>query len=207
MDGELCAYCGKDDSFEELTREHFVPRNLWDDGHRPNGMRTVPTHKSCNRAFSDDDDYFRDVLVFEEGAKDHPEVKRLHDGPIKRKFEKKFGTIKKNLKNIGWYPVVTPAGLYVGHAPGFELKWERVQRFLHKVIKGVYWTVKESPIPQDWLFTIPRPAPNVFDENVKLIESMEPWQSYGDDVFCCRYCFHSGVTGDPPVYAANWNGL
>lgn len=58
-------------------------------------------------------------------------------------------------------------------------------------MKGVYYTVKQTPMPQDWLFRVPRPEPSVFDDHAKLIDSMERWQSFGDDVFCCRYCFHS----------------
>lgn len=78
---------------------------------RPRGLKTVPTHIACNSDVSGDDDYFRDVLAFEEGAKNHPQVQALHDGPIKNKFLHTFGTVKKNLKNVAWYPVVTPAGL------------------------------------------------------------------------------------------------
>lgn len=188
---DLCAYCGKDDSFEQLTQEHFVPKCLWDDGHRPAAMKTIPVHDSCNKSFSNDDDYFRDILVFEEGAKGHPEVARLHQGPIRRKFEKRIGAVRKNLKNLGWYPIYSPGGVYLRDAPGFQMDWPRVRRVLQKIMKGTFYAVKRAPMPQDWLFTIPRPDQKVFDESAKLIESMVPWQSFGDDVFCCRYVFHA----------------
>jgi hypothetical protein len=191
MDAELCAYCGKDESVGPMDDEHFVARCLWDDGHRPADMKTVRTHQSCNNSFSDDDNYFRDVLAFEEGAKAHSEIKRLHEGPIKRKFKKRFGAVKKSLKNVGWYPVHSPGGVYLGHAPCFEMDWSRVQRVLQKIMKVVYCLTQKEPMPHDWLFTIPRPEPRVFDESAQLIASMVPWQSFGDDVFCCRYCIHS----------------
>jgi len=112
MDGELCAYCGKDESFGPMNEEHFVPRCLWVKRSRPRGMKTVPTHVACNSDLSADDEYFRDVIAFEEGAKNHPQIRALHAGPIKNKFLHTFGKVKKDLNNVGWYPVVTPSAMH-----------------------------------------------------------------------------------------------
>ena len=64
---QLCVYCGKDESFGKLTVEHFVPRCLWDK-ERPDGTLTVPAHEQCNKRYSADNDYFRDVLAISDSV-------------------------------------------------------------------------------------------------------------------------------------------
>ncbi len=63
----LCMFCGEDQSKGPMSREHFVPQCLWDMG-LPSLVLTLPAHVSCNQAFSDDNDYFRLVLAYDEGA-------------------------------------------------------------------------------------------------------------------------------------------
>ncbi len=86
MSNELCMFCGKEIDEAELTREHFVPKCLWEKGHRPIKTRTLPAHKSCNSSFSEDNDYFRDVLASEIGAEKNEAARLVQQGSLKRKF-------------------------------------------------------------------------------------------------------------------------
>lgn len=192
MDGELCAYCGKDDSVEPLTREHFVPRGLWD-GERPSLTKTVPVHDSCNRKYSDDNEYFRDVLVMEAGAKKHPEVKKLHSGKIRRKMRRRIGSIKNTLKDLVLVPVVTESGIFVGNAPAFRVDWDRMKRVVNNVMRGIYYTLEKTPLPSAWKVCLLRDEEIDHGNMQDLFGQMVPnWENFGDDVFGCRYW----ITGD-----------
>ncbi|HZZ80875.1 MAG TPA: hypothetical protein VFE62_20400 [Gemmataceae bacterium] len=192
MTSQLCAFCGNDDSDERLTTEHFVPRALWD-GARPPYTRTVPVHDTCNRHFSGDNEYFRDVLVMEDGAKAHPEVQKLLKGKIKRKIHKRPGAIKNALKNLQMREVRTPGGLYLGHAPSFSMDWPRIRRVLQNVMKGIFYSVQNRPLSADTVYQVV-PIESQEDERAladlePLIAQMNPWVGFGDDVFACRYVF------------------
>src|SRR5690349_2054144 len=109
---KLCAYCGKDRSHGQFDMEHFAGKCLWA-GPRPQMTRTVPVHVACNQAAKDDAEYLRDVLVMDDVASWHPEVKRLQ-AMIQRKMKTHFTSVKKTLKGLKVRSVVTPSGLYLG---------------------------------------------------------------------------------------------
>ena len=76
MDGSpLCMFCGGNESLGAMDREHFVPKCLWS-GPRPDKTFVMPVHVACNRKYSDDSEYFRDVLVAQEGIQRHPAAGR-----------------------------------------------------------------------------------------------------------------------------------
>ena len=186
----LCMFCGKDSSFGPMDMEHFVPKCLWA-GPRPTQTRTVPSHKACNSAFSDDNEYFRDTLVFEEGAGKHPEVQKLRKGQIARKFEHRFASIEKVLNGSRIVPIQTSSGLVVGSGPAFRLDRDRVDRVLHNVMKGIFYTVNRKPLPADWNWHVKQIEEiNVVDFEEIFARMTPTWQSFGDDVFLCRYGFN-----------------
>ncbi len=184
---KLCMFCGKDESFGPMSKEHFAFKSLWA-GPRPEGTRTVLAHEHCNTKFSEDNDYVRDILAMEAGAEQHPEVKRLQEGKLKRKLQNRPGAFAKTLKNLRLVPHFTPSGLYVGNAPVFDVDWPRINRVLHNVIKGIYYTAVDEPLPQDCVFgVIPVTDDKTLEYCRPLIDCMVDWQSFRDDVFRCRY--------------------
>ncbi len=187
MSQNLCMFCGREILAEQLTREHFVPKGLWERGQHPNATQTLPAHRECNHAYAADNEYFRDVMLFEDGVDRHPKAKDVQRGAIKRKMEKRPGSISKNLKNLGIRRVHTPAGIDLGKRPVFEVDWPRIERVLRNVLKGVFQVSQKFPLPQHFLVTVGHVG-LIDSEWLKGIESfMCPWQSFGDTVFCCRY--------------------
>src|SRR5579872_5894515 len=185
---ELCMFCGKDDSFGPMTREHFVPRALWD-GPRPTYTKTVPAHATCNSSFSEDNEYFRDVLILQHGADHHSEVQKLYTGKIQRKQRSRRGSLKNTLKDFAYRAVNSTGGVYLGHAPTFSVQWSRMERVLLNVMKGIFYTVREKPMPQDWAIKVAPTTDVALTPMVELIAQMCPWQTFGDDVFMTRYIF------------------
>ncbi|MCL4204732.1 MAG: hypothetical protein KJ000_19790 [Pirellulaceae bacterium] len=191
MSRPMCMFCGGEIESEELTMEHFVPKCLWEKGHRPDKTKTLPAHKDCNNAFSEDNEYFRDVIVMEEGAERHPEGQRVREGAIQRKLNERFGSIVKSLKNLRMRRVYTPTGIYLGNRPTFEVEWERFERVLCNVIKGVFYVARKQPLPRDFIISVSDIRTLDPEWVTRTVSFMVPWQSFGDSAFCCRYVVSS----------------
>lgn len=181
---KLCMFCGGEIDSRELTNEHFVPKGLWEKGRRPLQTKTLPAHKTCNENYSSDNEFFRDVFVLEDGAEKHPEAQRVRHGAVERKFDKQPGSIKKSLKNARLRRIQTPSGIDVGIWPSYIVDMDRVERVLRNVMKGVYYLKQGKPLPQEFKIPIEEFDPN---KHSKIVERMEPWQSFGDTVFRFRY--------------------
>lgn len=192
MPPKLCMFCGDEVHPDQLTKEHFVPQGLWEKGHRPEKMRPLPAHKACNKAFSEDNEYFRDVMIMSVGAHQrHPEVQRLQAGAVHRKFKERFGSIVKTLRNLRMWHIRTPSGLYLGRRPVFEADWQRMKRVLCNIMKGVFYVSQKCPMPHDFIIDVSDVCHVNQEWLEKTVRFMCPWQSFGDTVFCCRYVVSS----------------
>lgn len=190
----LCMFCGEEIDDAELTREHFVPKCLWEKGNRPNETRTLPAHKSCNSSFSEDNDYFRDVLALEMGAEKNAAARLVQQGSLKRKFSKHPGAIRKNLSKTKHVWITLPSGLTI-RSLSYEVDSNKVTRVLWNVTKGIYYTTQGEPLPKDFVLEVVDLA-IVDDEEYKAyvestVKHMVGWQSFGDDAFACRYVVSS----------------
>jgi hypothetical protein len=179
-------FCGKDELFGAMNREHFVPRCLWA-GDRPQHTIVLPAHVTCNAAFSDDNNYFRDILVMDVRSGGHPEAQRVLEGPIQRKFEKRFGQVKQTLKGLTMRPAMTKGGVYIGYQPSFQVDADRFGRVLKNIVKGIVYKVTGHPVRETtvihWWDT-QKLQNGAYDEIIPLLSN---WMSFGDDVFACRY--------------------
>jgi hypothetical protein len=191
---KLCMFCGGDKSLGKMSMEHFVPKALWDQ-ERPQLTKTVPAHKKCNERFAADNEYFRDVLAMEEGAQGHPQVKRLVAGKLLRKIREQPGSIAKAMKNARIAPVITASGLFVGHKPTFEVEWSRLERVLHNIMRGIYYTAKGAPMTADCTFAAIVADDATVIPFLAIIKTMTGWNDFGDDVFRCRYVTNVDTEG------------
>ena len=198
----LCMFCGREIDDIELTQEHFVPKCLWEKGSRPNKTRTLPAHRSCNNSFSEDNDYFRDVLAAEMGAEKNEAARLVQQGSLKRKLSKRPGAIFKNLSNIKHVWVTLPSGLVI-QTLSYEVDSNRIARVLHNVIKGIYYTTQREPLPEGYVLEAVDLA--IVDDKEysgfvqKTVSLMVDWQSFGDDAFACRYV----VSSSKPITKMN----
>jgi hypothetical protein len=191
---KLCMFCGEAIQASEMTREHFVPKCLWEDGSRPSGTRTLPAHKSCNASFSDDNDYFRDVLVTQMGAERNAAANQVQQGSLQRKLSKRPGALLKSLRNLKPVTVTLRSGLII-RTMSYEVDSERISRVLCNVLKGIYYTTQGEPLPTDFVLETVDLA--IVDDTEyrafveKTTSFMCDWQSFGDDAFVCRYVVSS----------------
>lgn len=184
----LCMFCGLDESFGEMDREHFVPSCLWAKGSRAPKMRPLPAHTACNRSSSSDNEYFRDVLVSQASVGSHPEVIRLRAGEMRRKLRNRTGAIVKTYKRLREVPQFTASGIYVGHAPVFEVDWPRMERVLQNIVRGIYYAAVGAPLPADCIIRVISVTTEESATRIRpIVDCMCDWQGFGDDVFACRY--------------------
>lgn len=189
---KLCVYCGKDKSAGKMSMEHFVPQGLWS-GRRPLQTRTVPAHKVCNESYAEDDDYFRLVMVSEDAVRDHPEAKKILEGPVGRLMCARPGQYLRYAKDFAIRPKFTELGLYVGHYGCFPIDYTRIERVLQKIVRGLFYAVTKQILPFDRFIRI-RPVGSILDKEASwFADRMYPWMTFGDDVFSCRYVFSKGL--------------
>jgi hypothetical protein len=185
---KLCVFCGKDDSFGEMDVEHFVPKALWNDN-RPRLTRTVPAHVACNKSNAADNEYFRDVLIVDERI-NHSEVEKLWNGKFKRRLEKRASTVARTFRNLSLRPRHTQSGIFVDMAPAFDVDWTRIKRVLANVMRGIFFTVRNRPLPVDCCYKAMVADEKSLPPYRDLIGTMTSWNDFGDDVFRCRYVFN-----------------
>ena len=141
-----CVYCG---TKGKLTADHIPPKCLFAPP-RPATLITVPSCLRCNRAASQDDEYFKALLALKET--DHPDAKEVRESvlrslarPRSRRFSRNF------LDRVGRVNVHTPAGLYLGKRLSYDVDLERLDRVAARVAKGLFYTLKGKRIPQEYM--------------------------------------------------------
>ncbi len=183
-------YCGKDKSAGKLSSEHFVPKCLWET--KPVKIKTVRAHIPCNKQFSDDNEYFRDMLAFEHHEHVHPELQRIRDIVIKSKMENHVGSLAKSLATAKERPVVTKSGIYLGHQPTVILDTPRINRVLENIVRGLYYHQTDTLLSTATKVRVYWPKELQAPEIQSAIDYMrdKPWHSFGDDAFLCKWVFN-----------------
>jgi hypothetical protein len=200
---KLCMFCAKDEFAGPMNTEHFVPRALWDQ-ERPPLTKTLPAHESCNKKYMADNEYFRDILVFEDCDDPHPEIPKLRAGKISRKIQRRPGSISKTLDRVKLRPVVTRSGIFLGKKPSFVVNTKRMERVLKNVFKGCYYVANKKPLSPTTDVLIASDKLLLAPPIQKLIACLpKAWNHFGDDVFGCRY--RGGEDDDGEFFACLMN--
>src|SRR5215204_1775649 len=126
-----CVYC---DEERRLTRDHVVPKTLFTRPFPPN-LITAPACGRCNGDKAKDDDYLRDWLVCDIYGSQHPTAQKLFNGKVLRSHRRRQSQLTRSIaKNARVQPWYTPAGIYLGDFPMFEMDNQRVQTILERII-------------------------------------------------------------------------
>lgn len=185
-------FCGKGKEAGPLSKEHFVPRGLWG-GIRPPFTKTVPAHVECNGRYAEDNEYFRMVMAQEIGAIGHQEARQVYEGPLVRMANNRPGQLLRQANDFAFRPLTTPMGIYLGYQPTFTIDLRRIERVLQNVVKGMFYSLTEKRLGDDRSILV-WGVGEILDENTRyFVDRMVGWQSFGDDVFMCRYGFAEGM--------------
>lgn len=134
--GTLCIYCGKDESFGPMNMEHYVPKCIWAEK-RPVRTMTAPSHIACNSSFSEDNDYFRTVIAFDDKVRPHREAQRVTAGPVTRMMTKHPKQFLNYAKDYALRPRKTEMGIDLGLQPSFSIDFLRIERVLQNIHRGL----------------------------------------------------------------------
>lgn len=134
MGRSTCVHCGKHPA---ETLDHVPPKNLFPSP-RPANLITVPACRPCNNGASKDDEYFRDMLVFREGADDHPAGKSILDAasrsltrPQSRRYQVAFA------RSAFWTNRTSRAGLHLPPVMAYRPDLPRLDRVVSRTMRGL----------------------------------------------------------------------
>jgi hypothetical protein len=145
-----------------------------------------------------DDEYFRNVLVLQQGAIENCEAARIvNANSVERMFRKRPGTAKKAMRNLRDDWVRGPSGLFVRRTV-FDVDTQRIERVLFKIMKGIFYIARKVPMPQEFVSTVCDTEFVNGRPYAQICNSMVDWQSFGSNAFMCRYV----VFENPPVFFA-----
>jgi hypothetical protein len=186
MDRSLCYLCGKSGADD---RDHVPPKAFLDRGNYRGVPRiTLPTHKACNREFSADEEYVRDLVG--------PAAQLLRLSGVQRVIEnadrsrtRPAGAKRRRefLKKAVPVTIRSPAGLYLNRGVGIEFDRSKVNRIGEKIARGIIYYDTHTVISLgEEIGCIGIPLHNVPEERDKeLKRNNRYWEGLG-----CDACFH-----------------
>lgn len=134
MPKKMCAYCNIN---RANTVDHVPPKNMFPSP-RPNNMITVPACDGCNNKYAKDEEYFIASMMFTD-AGDSVAGNMLWKQRLERMYSKNRGIRNKIARTLKRKSLHTPAGLYLGkhfvQTPEFD-RWDRV---VEKIVRGLYY--------------------------------------------------------------------
>ena len=192
-DDQLCIFCH---TRLATTRDHVPPKNLFPYP-RPSNLITVPTCNSCNLGSSNDDEYFRLMIVMREDAHQHPEAKKAWQTAYRGlKRDSKKGLAAKLLGDIQQVTMYSDGETYIGQRSIFKIDYHRVEAILIKTVRGLFWSVADRPLPESHEVRVY--VLEAFDDLFWKDEKLTRWVQIGiaqephiigDNIFSYRYKF------------------
>ena len=136
----ICAICGK--NVECVTRDHIPPKSMF--AVKPSNLITVPACLECNGGSSADDEYFR-LIASEIDTATHPDAKKVSESIAKSMARPQAAGFRERLRQSIYSLEVE--GEY---RPFFGLDVKRLDRAAMKFVKGLFFHVKEYPVPPNY---------------------------------------------------------
>jgi hypothetical protein len=129
-----CVHCG---AIGPVTRDHVPPKALF--GKPRPALPTVVSCEACNGGASDDDEYFRAMLLMHDTGGDHPDAVANRAAFFRSLARpKKLGFRKLILGGTRDVFVVAPDGV-AERRGAFEVEGARLARVATRVLRGMFY--------------------------------------------------------------------
>ncbi len=149
-----CVYCGAE---ADETGDHVVPKCLFSP--RPTNPVKVPTCPRCNnRDKSQLDTYFRDRLMLDALAQQHPTVQKIRADQFSRAKHGGHSKLSRTYAATAVERDVVAGTSYVGRYQVFEAVNERIEEEIRYVTKGLSFDRSKQRLPDNYqidVFYIP----------------------------------------------------
>jgi hypothetical protein len=131
-----------------MTVDHIPPKALFPEP-RPSNMMTVPCCRACNDSFSQDDEYFRLILVSCYSVFEDPAVQAVNEKLLRSiRRAKAPGLASFVNQSLLEVDVLSKGGIYLGYAPAIKVDAKRFQRTLDRITQGLFFITHTHPMPQ-----------------------------------------------------------
>ena len=143
-----CVYCH---SSEDLTRDHIPPKSLFPKP-RPIDLITVNCCRECHQEFTEDDQYFRNYLIFSRQCMWHAAARQLQEIGLRSLQDSNAGGsttpsstfLRQLLSNSAASTIVPVSGVTVTRDD------ERIANVVERLVVGLFWRENEIYLPFDY---------------------------------------------------------
>jgi hypothetical protein len=187
-----CAYCGDE---SDLTRDHIPPRALFPD-EDPGDLLTVPCCEKCRGGWSQDDEYFRLMVMSSYLVVDNEVAQQVNRKVLRSLARPKAEGLRRLVRSsLGSIDLFTPGGLYLGQACGVKVDVKRFKRVSERILKALFFHEMKRLVPEGYTTVniMQQLSGDYFDRHIKPI-SFAPLRSYAKGAF--QYTFAQTET-DP----------
>lgn len=140
-----CAYCG-----EAAVTEDHIPAQALLPGVPRASRPAVPACRRCNEGASEDDEYFRDIVVQHHTVGEKPEAQPLLDKFLRALANpRKRGYAIQTLKDFDSMRVLTPSGIDLGLQPAYRVSTERLIRVVTRYVRGLHAHALGRTVPAE----------------------------------------------------------
>lgn len=142
-----CAFCGLE---KPITRDHIPPKALFPDP-KPQDLITVPCCEGCRAGWSDDDEYFRFIVISSCAELGDERVERVNQTLLRSfKKETKAGFAAMVRESLRQIEIMSPGGIYLRDAGGIAVEKRRIDRVADRILRGLFWHEKRYPVPAEY---------------------------------------------------------
>jgi len=153
-DKKICYICGKENADSD---DHVPPKNLFLKKYRDIGddLITIPAHKSCNKLFEKDDEYFRFCLSIP-SYWESDKARELWDEKMKDQLHRAESQgfrsyLLKSMKPIDLY---SESGIYLGKGDVALLDAKRMDVVVERIARGIFYKKTKNILPLAWLMEV-----------------------------------------------------
>jgi len=145
---------------------------------------TVPACTKCHSGIKLDEDYFRQVATMIQAASTGA-GRLLWETKTRRAVQTDLGLRKAIIPRIESVDICTPSGVFVRRGFGFRMDWPRVNRFVEKCTRGLFYFETGRYLPPNATLT-----PQYFEDGDETLNFVVERTAHGKrrwpDVFDYR---------------------
>lgn len=143
---KICAYCG---SKNPTTKDHIPPKGVFPSP-LPKNLVTVPCCTKCHKGTSEDDLYFRTILLTSSNLVTNKKAMiQMRHAINSLKNPKREKLVKFMINSMTEAEIVSEAGIILGKHPAFRIDHNIIERVLIRIIRGLYYKEIGYPLSKN----------------------------------------------------------
>jgi hypothetical protein len=176
--GSSCAYCGA----AATTRDHIPPVKLFPRP-RSSDLVTVPACESCNNDASVNNEYFVWAVTMnvKSGSESERVVQQRLAEPVTARRRRTIEQLKRSMRPVD---VMSPGGVYLGQAMGYDADRPRLNAVIERCVRGLYFREFKHRVAEDLTVVgmIDPPPRSAHEPAVRALVN-NPLKQSGDGIF------------------------